>query len=47
MIGFFGSDVGPGDISMTNDCPRAIPVDSTTKLARYLNITTLLEVQTW
>jgi hypothetical protein len=39
MIGFFGLDVGPGAISdPTNDCPRAIPVDSITKLARHLNI---------
>jgi hypothetical protein len=44
MIGFFGSVVGHGAISNpTNDCPRHIPVDSTTKLARHLNITVLLK----
>jgi hypothetical protein len=39
MIGFFGSDVGPGAVSdPRNDCPRHIPADSTTKPARHLNI---------
>src|SRR4030081_2012967 len=39
MIGFLGSDVGPGAISdATNDCPRHIPADSTTKQVRHLNI---------
>jgi hypothetical protein len=27
----------------TNDCPRQIPVDSTTTPAKHLNITVLLE----
>jgi hypothetical protein len=41
MIGFLGSDVGPGAMSdATKDCPKHTPADNTRKPASDLEIMT-------